>query len=302
MRDLALADRRPVAGGIGPVDVLDRRDHRPRPGAQIRRDLKSRPRPHRRPPPRAPVKRRRVLQRVVHGEDAAGVVEGDHLVVVERDRLHAAGEAERQRELAPRVLGAARAAVDLALRGGELVEAVVRGGLGSQRDLGRQGGLWRGLGPGGGELARGRRGVDVGRAHGRGRERLAGLGDEGVGGGVLGVGLRDESAQRDEGNKGETTHAREPRSGRGRARATPRRPAPPPRENPANRRICDTRGLKIRRSPDFGRLVGAGDRDVEERPGVAAGLGVGDAGGWELRDERLLLKRRVLPPGRAAGR
>ena len=138
VRDLCGPDRGMVACRIGPALVLEWRDDRPRPGDDVARQRVARAGPERRAPARGPVERRRVLQRVVHRVDPARVVERDHLVVVERDRRDAAVEAEGQRQGAPRTCLGAPAYVDLALAGGELVEAVEGLGLRAQVDVPRE--------------------------------------------------------------------------------------------------------------------------------------------------------------------
>ena len=130
VRDLGAADGRMVSCRIRVAAVLLRRYHRPGPGHDPVRERVAGSQPERGPPARAPVEERAALRRVVHGEDPLSAVQGDHFVVVRRDRFQPSVEARRQRHPPP---GLARhLGIDLAPAHGERVLAVERLGRGAQ--------------------------------------------------------------------------------------------------------------------------------------------------------------------------
>ncbi len=165
---LAVADRGAVARGVEPAAVLDLRDDGPGPGEDPSGERVPGPEPGRRAPAGGPVPQRRILQRAVHRVDALCVVQGDELVVVDRDRVDASGDARGQRQRPPGIGRPASAPVDRSGPGGELEEAVERLAAGAQQDLGREPGAAGCRGPGrreppgsvGGELVRDADGAD----------------------------------------------------------------------------------------------------------------------------------------------
>ena len=117
--------------------VLGRRDHRPRPGAHARQP-KSGPIQND-VPARAPVELHGSLERVVHRVDPPGLVQRDHLVVVE-PRSPRRGRRSRPAGAALATGGRvfARADVDRASAQHERVAAIEGLGRPAQRELARQ--------------------------------------------------------------------------------------------------------------------------------------------------------------------
>ena len=176
VRDLALADRGPVAGRVDPVVVLHRRDHRPRPRAQVGRDREAGPGPHRRPPAR--------VQLNVAGSFSALSIVKIRPVSSSATSSSSSSEIESTRPAKQGGRGSSRH--------GRRCRAGARRSCRRRWSRTRRGGCrWSsrsaaatssgsapggGLRPVGGERAGRRRGVDVRGARRAGGERRAGLG------------------------------------------------------------------------------------------------------------------------------